>query len=236
MPRKRLNLRDTVVEALALRILTGTYAAGTALPHESALLEEFAVSRTCLREALQLLTGKGLIVSRPRIGTVVREQIDWNFLDADMLRWRRQVAPPQTYLSELFAMRRIVEPEAAALAAERATPEQIQQMRDAYAAMDDAGLHHSKSAIDGDVTFHRLILTASGNALFSGFGACIEESLRASINVTSHPDVIAPSTQALHGEVLEAIERGDGKGARDKVHRLLDLTLQSLRNAGYLPD
>ncbi|WP_282605752.1 FadR/GntR family transcriptional regulator [Pelagibius sp. Alg239-R121] len=233
MQRRRLNLRDTVVEALAVRIITGTYATGTALPHETSLLEEFAVSRTCLREALQLLSGKGLIVSRPRIGTVVRERIDWNFLDADMLRWRREVIPPQTYLSELFAMRRIVEPEAAALAAERASTTQIEQIRNAFEAMGGRSDHYSDDAIEGDVTFHRLILTASGNALFSGFGACIEESLRASIKLTSRPNIEAPDSRELHGEVIEAIERGDRESARRRSHQLLDATLSSLRKAGF---
>ncbi len=233
--RKRLNLRDTVVEALAVRIITGTYVPGTALPHETSLLEEFAVSRTCLREALQLLSGKGLIISRPRIGTVVRDRIDWNFLDADMLRWRRQVIPPQTYLNELFAMRRLVEPEAAALAAERATSEQKAQIRSAFEAMGARSDHYSNEAIEGDVTFHRLILTASGNALFSGVGACIEESLRASIKLTSQPTIEAPDSRVLHGEVIDAIERRDSEGARSKSHKLLDITLQSLIDAGYAP-
>lgn len=234
--RKRLNLRDTVVETLAVRIITGTYVPGTALPHETNLLDEFAVSRTCLREALQLLSGKGLIVSRPRIGTVVRDQIDWNFLDADMLRWRRQVIAPQTYLNELFAMRRLVEPEAAALAAERATKEQMAQIRGAYEAMGDRSHHYSDDAIEGDVKFHRLILTASGNALFSGVGACIEESLRASIRLTSQPTVEAPDSRLLHGEVIDAIERRDGEAARHTSHKLLDVTLQSLKDSGYAPN
>lgn len=230
-----MNLRDTVVEALAGRIITGAYAAGTALPHETHLLEEFAVSRTCLREALQLLSGKGLIISRPRIGTVVREQIDWNFLDADMLRWRRQVIPRQTHLNELFAMRRIVEPEAAALAAQCASGTQLIQIRDAYSAMGSTSDHYPDEAIEADVIFHRLILTASGNALFSGLGACIEESLRASIKITSQPGIEAGNSRMLHGAVIDAIEGRDSEKARRRSHELLDVTLQSLRNAGYGP-
>lgn len=235
MQRKRLNLRDTVVEALAVRIITGTYGTGTPLPHESKLLEEFEVSRTCLREALQLLSGKGLIVSRPRIGTVVRERIDWNFLDADMLRWRRQVIAPTTHLNELFAMRRIVEPEAAALAAQFASESQMTQIRDAYNAMGGISDHYPDEAIEADVTFHRLILTASGNALFSGLGACIEESLRASIKLTSQPGIETEDSRLLHGAVIDAIEQRDGNEARNRSHELLDVTLDSLRRAGYGP-
>ncbi len=235
MQRKRLNLRDTVVEALAGRIITGAYATGAALPHESKLLEEFEVSRTCLREALQLLSGKGLIMSRPRIGTVVRERIDWNFLDADMLRWRRQVIAPKTHLNELFAMRRIVEPEAAALAAQYANGAQIDQIRKAYDAMGGLSDHYPDEAIEADVTFHRLVLTASGNALFSGLGACIEESLRESIKLTSRPGIESEDTRLLHGAVIDAIERRDSEEARRKSHELLDITLASLRDAGYEP-
>src|SRR5689334_18227677 len=103
--------KSAVAEALMLRILGGGYPPARPLPNEGVLLAEFGVSRTCLREALQMLGAKGLVRSRPKLGTFVREPHDWNFLDADILRLRQRVVSKPVFLRELFAVRRMVEPE-----------------------------------------------------------------------------------------------------------------------------
>lgn len=86
-PRPKMK----VAQALAERILRGDYKPGKPIPAEGLLLSEFGVSRTCMREALQVLGAKGLVFSRPRLGTVVTTSIHWNFLDADVLRWRQSI-------------------------------------------------------------------------------------------------------------------------------------------------
>ena len=140
-----------------------------------------------------MLGAKGLVRSRPKLGTFVREPHDWNFLDADVLRLRQRVVPPPVFLREFFAVRRMVEPETAALSAVNATPAMLAKMQMAVLDMARDNGAHTEHTTEADVTFHRLLLAASGNALLSGLGACIEEALRASISVTSHPPSAAAS-------------------------------------------
>jgi DNA-binding FadR family transcriptional regulator len=233
LPVKAARGKALVAEALALRILGGEYPPGKPLPNEAALLGEFGVSRTCLREALQMLGAKGLVRSRPKLGTFVREPHDWNFLDADLLRLRQRVVSKPVFLRELFAVRRMVEPETAALAAQHATPAMLAKLQ--IAVLDMARSHGARTeqTMEADVAFHRLLLAASGNALLSGLGACIEEALRASIVITSHPDVGSRFALDKHLAVFEAVCDGNPAAARREMIALLDLTEKVLEKAAY---
>jgi DNA-binding FadR family transcriptional regulator len=225
--------KKPVGEALALRILGGVYPPGEPLPNEAALLGEFRVSRTCLREALQMLSAKGLVRSRQRLGTFVCEQHDWNFLDPDLLHWRQLVVPKPVFLRELFVVRRMIEPETAALAAKKATPEMIAKLQAALLDMARGNGAHTPETTEADVRFHRLLLAASGNALLSGLGACIEQALRASISVSSHPRYALPLALDQHVAVFEAVSAGDVAGARKRMIELLETTSESLERAKY---
>jgi DNA-binding FadR family transcriptional regulator len=225
--------KTVVAETLALRILGGTYPPEKPLPNEAALLAEFGVSRTCLREALQMLSAKGLVRSRPKLGTFVREALHWNFLDADLLRWRQRVVSKPTFLRELFAVRRMVEPETAALAAENATPAMLAQLQVALVTMAEGSGAYTPQTTEADVAFHRLLLAASGNALLSGLGACIEEALRASISISSHPDYAFPFALDKHVAVFEAVCDRNPAAARKRMIALLDLTAESLERAKF---
>jgi DNA-binding FadR family transcriptional regulator len=225
--------KGMVAEALALRILGGEYAPAKPLPNEAALLGEFGVSRTCLREALQMLGAKGLVRSRPKLGTFVREPHDWNFLDADLLRLRQRIVDKPTFLRELFAMRRMVEPETAALAALNANPAMLAKLQMAVLDMARDSGARTEATMEADVKFHRLLLAASGNALLSGLGACIEEALRASISITSHPDVGHRFAIDKHLAVFEAVCDGNVQAAQASMIELLDMTEEVLENARY---
>lgn len=233
-PQLRGNLKSAVAEIIALRILGGTYPPGTTLPTEAELLGDLGVSRTCLREALQMLVGKGLITSRPKHGTSVRPAVDWNYLDDQMLSWRRKVVPQTQLLAELVGIRELVEPEAAALAAQNATEAEIAAMREALQAMGIADGNRTPATLDADVRFHRLLLAASGNALMSGLGACIENALRASIRITSDPKVSDPIALGQHAGVLDAVAARDPERARAQMRKLMAMTRALLVNAGAL--
>jgi DNA-binding FadR family transcriptional regulator len=232
-PVRAARAKTRVADALALRILGAEYPAGKLLPNEAALLGEFGVSRTCLREALQMLAAKGLVRSRPKLGTFVREPHYWNFLDADVLRLRQQVVEKPVFLRELFAVRRMVEPETAALAAINATPALLGKLQIAVLELARGAGARTEAMIEADVAFHRLLLAASGNALLSGLGACIEEALRASIAVTSHPAVNSSFALDKHLAVFEAVRDGDAEAARRHMVALLDITADVLEKAGY---
>src|SRR6266704_3653515 len=110
------SLHDRVVHAIGRKILGGQLRPGAFLPAEP----ELGASRTVVREAIKVLTAKGLVESRPKIGTWVRPREAWHLLDADVLAWQQEGTSRPSLLRALTEVRRIVEPAAAELAATRA--------------------------------------------------------------------------------------------------------------------
>jgi len=121
----RRGLHGEVVHRIGLMIMRGELRPGDPLPAESELSGDQPVSRTVLRESVKVLAAKGLVEARPKIGTRVRARSDWNLLDPDVLAWRLEASPDGVFLRNVVELRRIIEPEAARLAAERATDEEI---------------------------------------------------------------------------------------------------------------
>jgi DNA-binding FadR family transcriptional regulator len=111
-----------IAEEIGRRIVTGKLPPGTPLPPETVLLEELGVSRTTLREAFKILAAKGMLSAKPKVGTVVRPESAWSLLDPEVLGWLFESADLDAALAELFETRRMIETEAAGLAAEMASP------------------------------------------------------------------------------------------------------------------
>ncbi|WP_181408217.1 FadR/GntR family transcriptional regulator [Pararhizobium mangrovi] len=222
-----------MAEALAERILTGDYPPGTVIPPEAELLAEFGVSRTVLREAFQVLGAKGMIRSRPRIGTTVTDPLHWNYLDREVLRWRQKVVEPRVIIGELFGLRRMIEPAAAGMAAEHIDAQALETLQHAVFAMARGNGERTPETTAADVSFHRILLMSSGNRLLSGFGAVIEEALRSSIWIGSDPANRLPVALDLHIAVFEAVRAGEGARAYEAMASLLDVTAGILESAGY---
>ena len=111
------NVYAYIAHKLGCEIVGGVFPPGTLLPNEAEMRSRFAVSRTALREAYSVLAAKGLILPRPKIGTRVRPKADWNMLDPEVLTWHLEAVPNEEFISELYALRHMIEPEAAAAAA-----------------------------------------------------------------------------------------------------------------------
>lgn len=138
-PRKRPEAaHDLVMRAIGLAIVSGQYPAGTLLPNKDALTKQFKVSNSTLREAMQKLVTKGMIVAKTKVGTRVLEQRHWNMFDADILDWRFETGVDRSFLARLFELRQSFEPMAAALMACHRTPEQLAQLFDLARSMRDA--------------------------------------------------------------------------------------------------
>ncbi|MBX3563131.1 MAG: FadR family transcriptional regulator [Sphingomonas sp.] len=230
-PRPRsLRLHGTVARDLGIRIVSGTLKPGEILEGEIAASEQFKVSRTAYREAIRILAAKGLVHSRPKIGTQVSPRSEWHLLDPDVLGWIFVGEPDQGLIENLFELRRIVEPEAARLAAMRRSDEQYARMK---AGLDGVAEHgfHSEEGRRCDQSFHSALLEASGNdfiiSLTSGVAAAIE------ITTAFKQDRLPAPHDALpvHLRVLEAIEARDAQGARDAMARLVDRGLTDTMEA-----
>ncbi len=222
------SIRDRVTSQLAMRILSGHYPQGAALPTEAELGAEFGVSRTALREATRTLAAKGLIETRQRAGTRVRASEDWNRLDSDILTWMGAIEPDLDFVKGLTEARQIIEPAAAELAAERATARNLATIEEAYEAMCVADLSDLDACARADVSFHIGILKASQNPVLANLGNVIGAALMSSFRLTTSASINYSRTLAAHGEVVEAIRMRKGEEARVRMQALLGIATQDL--------
>jgi GntR family transcriptional regulator, galactonate operon transcriptional repressor len=219
--RKR-NLFAHVVEELGIRIVRGDLKPGEAFPNEADLGREFGASRSVVREAVKSLAAKGLIESRTRTGIRVLTPMHWNLLDVEVLAWRYSTMPPAQFYHELFEIRLMIEPEAAFLAAQRATQQQVAEIIEAYDGMVAAS-QEGASGIEQDLRFHRGILAAGQNPLLLQMGNLIGVGLYISHKISSESyTVFLP----LHKKVLDAIAKRSADTAKKAMERLLSETLE----------
>lgn len=216
----RRSLHGQVAHEIGARIIRGDLAPGEILPNEAVLSAELKVSRTALREAIKLLAAKGLVESRPKTGTRIRQRAAWNMLDPDVLSWLVTDGRFELYADHLFEMRRVIEPAAAAIAAERAEADAIARIRAAYNDMEGAG-DDIEAGVAPDLRFHQAILEATGNQFLAPLGALIETALATSFRISSADLRTRPNSLSRHRAVLDAIARRDPDGARKAAEALL---------------
>jgi len=164
------NLSYIVAEKIAQRIFSADYIAGSILPSEMELGEIFGVSRTAVREAVKTLTAKGMLLPRPRIGTRVMPQSQWNFLDQELLTWWVNGENIDHITAHFVVLRLALEPQACALAANNASKEQKEQL--ALYMKEMRGLHQRfdrERWITVDTQFHHLIYQSSRNPFLTSF-------------------------------------------------------------------
>lgn len=210
------SLHSHVVRELGTRIVVGDLQPGDVLPREETLAETMEVSRTALREALKVLSAKGLIEARPKIGTRVRPMDAWNLLDADVLSWRCASMPTDDFVEKLVEMREIIEPAAAASAAKRRSEAQLAEMRKAYDRMASAA--DSDAWSEADLLFHQTILKATGNELMISLFSVVENALRMFFVLSAKNAGNFAYSLPHHLQVLEAIARQQPEVARQAMH------------------
>jgi DNA-binding FadR family transcriptional regulator len=209
---QRKSLHGRIVQELGMDIVSGRVQPGQRLPAEAELCERYGVSRPVLREATRVLVAKGLVISKPRVGSVVKPRAQWHMLDPDVLFWTLSTIPEGEFFHSLMTVRRIIEPAAAALAATAATPEDLDQIAAAYDRMEHAST--AAALLEPDLEFHRAIMAATHNDMLAYIGNMLSLALSESIKLTSrHPDTHALSLPR-HKAILTAIQSRDPLGAR----------------------
>ncbi|WP_419759680.1 FadR/GntR family transcriptional regulator [Acidisoma sp.] len=240
VPRDR---SEDVAHAIGLRIVGGNPPPGSLLPTEHQLAAEIGVSRAALREGFRLLAARGMIIGRRKVGTMVRPMADWNMLDASVLAWHLEQEPTEAFIDGLFEARLIVEPAAAAMAAQRAHEDQVGVMREALREMavaqgaagngpapDAAENDDIDKTVGADLRFHKAVLAAAGNHFLATFGALIGSSLIASFRLNWRAHNSAPAISlALHEDVLNAITARDAQAAEGRMRVLLSAAQRDAR-------
>jgi DNA-binding FadR family transcriptional regulator len=215
------RLFDQLVEELGRSIVLGVFPPGEPLSADR-IIAEFGVSRSVVREVFRALETKGLIVARPRVGTRVTPQENWNFLDPQVLNWRLLGPERQKQITELFQTRSAIEPMAAKLAATSETDALISTLERAVSMMRTALESRDVHAFtEADILFHTVLLRASGNMMFVRLEGALRAALRA------RESVFVPLTDRtrrgldLHDALIASLRSGDASGAESTMRTLL---------------
>ena len=210
------------VDTIGRWIANDTFSPDTAMPTEPELAESLGVSRATVRDAIKVLSGKGLVRTARRYGTRVLPVEDWNLLDGDVVAWHRRDHPRMHRIfAQTTELRTIMEPAAAALAAERATEAQVATILDAaYAIHPEEG--DVRALFDADCRFHVTILEATRNQVMRQLRQIIVTMLRVSYDFGVSKPENDPVTRQGHISVAEAIARRDSNAAREKMATMLE--------------
>ena len=223
------KLYEYIMEEVALKILKGDYPSGETLPNEDALCKEYQVSRGVLREATKVLTQKGLIQARPKVGTLVLPRSMWNLFDADVLTWKLQVEGKAEFLRSVTEVRRIIESEAARCAAERSDTAQVKaietplrEMADLLKAEGGEDTFDYENYLVIDMAFHMAIMEASRNELLAQIGATMRQAVLSARRLDIRNIEILRESVADHSRLYTTIKAGDAQGAYEASQQLFD--------------
>lgn len=224
-----LQLHDSVLEKLGRDIVDGSVPAGTRISADDVALR-FDVSRTVVREVVRVLESLGLLAVRRRVGITVLDASHWNSLDPLVIRWHLAGPNRVSQLASLSELRSGIEPLAARLAAERATPEQCGQLTAAVIGMSTTSrAANSDAYLAHDSEFHRTLLAASGNPLLRSMSDIVVEVLAGRTRHALMPHRADPNAIRLHGVVASSVQSGDSAAAEQAMLEIVTESAKSIR-------
>ncbi|MDP1565917.1 MAG: FadR/GntR family transcriptional regulator [Polaromonas sp.] len=202
-------------------MVAGRYAVGASIPPEPVLCQELGVSRTVVREAVKSLIAKGLMTTGPKVGTRVLSEDHWNWFDPDVIIWQSKAGLTPEFLRDLQDLRRVVEPAAMRLAAERATVQDIAEVEAAYAGMKHA-VEHGGDYVTHDLRFHQGLLRASRNRMLVQMSKALGALLRTSFEISTRRKDGPVQSLPLHRAVLDAVIAHQPDEAEIAIRVLID--------------
>ncbi|WP_242123614.1 FadR/GntR family transcriptional regulator [Sphingobium sp. Sx8-8] len=224
------SVHDKIAHQLGKAIVSGQLQPGEALVGEERYSAEQGVSRTAYREAIRMLSAKGLVFSRTKSGTRVSERRRWSMLDLDVIAWMFETGPSPDFLRGIFELRMAVEPSAAELAAQRRTSQDIAAMGHALEEMRRHGLMTPQGR-GADQAFHHLIMEATRNEPLMSLSSSIAAVVAWTTRFAREERGESRNPMPDHDGVFDAIVAGDG----DKAHAaMLALIRNASADAGML--
>ena len=215
------NVHGNTVDHLGEAIVSGRYAVGASIPTEPVLCQQLGVSRTVVREAVKSLIAKGLITTGPKVGTRVLSEEHWNWFDPDVISWQSTAGLTAEFLRDLQDLRRVVEPAAMRLAAERATAQDIAAVEAAYAGMKRA-VEEGGDYVTYDLLFHQGLLRASRNRMLVQMSKVLGALLRTSFEISTRRKDGPAHSLPLHRAVLDAVIAHQPDAAETAIRILID--------------
>jgi DNA-binding FadR family transcriptional regulator len=215
------NRHGHTLDGLGLAVVSGRYLPGQAIPPEPLLGEEYGVSRTVVREVVKSLVAKGLVSAGPKVGTRVLERNRWNWFDPDVIVWQSQVGLTPEFLRDLQDLRRIIEPAAVRMAAERATDANIADIEAAFTGMKRA-VEQGGDYVTFDLQFHQGLLKACHNLMMVQMSKALGALLRTSFEISTTRANGPASSLHLHRAVLDAVIARQPEAAERAILVLID--------------
>lgn len=210
---KQGPLHADVIERWGAEIAAGVRPVGERLSMDEAAAR-YGVSRSVIRESVRVLESLGLVSARQRVGITVLPGHEWSPYDERVLRWRLDGPEREALLRTLSELRGAIEPEAARLAAARATPDQCGELAAAYIGMASTSrAADADEYLAHDIAFHRTLLMASGNAMFASLGAIVVAVLEGRTHHELMPSEANHDALQLHGEIAAAVRSGNAAAA-----------------------
>lgn len=225
-PLSARRLHGSIAHELGVAIVSGQYRPGDVLPNEIASSTERKVSRGAYREAIRILSAKGLVSSRPKAGTQVNPRARWNLLDPEVLGWMFEFEPSEDFVRDLFELRLVIEPAAAGYAAQRRTELELAAMRRALGEMERLGLACAEGR-QADQAFHNLILEAARNAPLMALAGTISAAVSWTTIFKGRRGALPKDPMPPHYAVFEAIAE---RSAEQAQVRMTELILSAFRD------
>ncbi len=214
---RKTRASEEIIDQVRELITSGGLKPGDRLPAERELAQTLGVGRSTVREAIRSMESLGMVDTRPGEGTFLADGTGSHpngAIAASLLQfWRNQ--------RKLFEVRRVIEPDLAAFAALRATPEQVERMREAL-ARQEADVADGKTGLKADTDFHFRLTEAAGNEvlfqIMTNLMDMLRETREASVQLNDRPG----RSLRNHRAILRAIEKGDAEGAEQRMYEHLE--------------
>ncbi len=221
---KRRRLYEEIVQQFHLLIRQGALRHGDRLPAERELAEQFQVSRSSVREAIRALELQGLVVSKRGSGTFINTEN----LDAALDLVAANLNTGAAALQDVFEMRHLMEPHIAALAAQRATPDEVRQLRQILKEQQRQ-IDSGETGVESDTAFHFTLASATHNATLVKVVSAVEDILQLSRDRSLQEPGRPQRSLASHCQILQMVEQGDAGGARQAMNHHLTTVEPSAR-------
>lgn len=228
-PIKNVKVYRQVIDQIKEMIYKGEFKKGDRLPSERDLRDQLNVSRASIREAFSVLEILGLIESRPGEGTFIAGDREKNFLEplSMVLMLEDNIA------EELVELRRVLEIDCVRLAADRVTPEELEEMKK-YIGILAASSGREEISIEADRMFHYTIAKSSKNKVLYDVMTAISEAMDFHIKYTRTKLVSERDTMnnflRHHQEIYEAIKDGKSNEAMEAMKKHLDYVEKLIKN------
>ena len=229
--------REAMLEFVA-DIVDGRLAPGDALPREVTVAERFGISRGVARECLRALEERGLATVKHGSATTVNPRENWDLFDPDVIAASLAGPGAVALLAEYLECRRIVEIEAAGLAAERATADAVTALEERYAAIEGALTIRSARGQEAafhaaDVAFHTALVEATGNLALLALVRRVDAALLAARYPLARPAYRRTRALPEHEAILAAVRAGDAQAARAAMRAHLDTVERYLQEHAH---